>query len=92
MKYGNTGIFLLHVPIASEYITVTVSYCRYFADIFLIIAFVCNAWQEIILIAMLTGILLILFGSLIYFAEYNPKTNNDNWSHPPVYSIMQVFS
>lgn len=60
---------------------------RYFADIFLIIAFVCNAWQEIILIAMLTGILLILFGSLIYFAEYDPNTRYDN---PPVYSIMQV--
>jgi len=63
---------------------------RYFADIFLIIAFVCNAWQEIILIAMLTGILLILFGSLIYFAEYDPQSKIRE--HPPVYSIMQVNS
>ena len=59
-----------------------VKFFRYFKEMFLIMQFIAQAWQEIVLIIGLTSMLLIIFGSILY--------NLENSKNPQFYSIAQV--
>ena len=67
---------------------ITLTSFRHFGDMFIVLGFVREAWQELVLIGMLTGILITMFGSMIYFAEL-PAVGS-GIDHPPVYSIAEV--
>ena len=59
-----------------------VKFFRYFKEMFLIMQFIAQAWQEIVLIICLTSMLLVIFGSILYNVEHG---NNEQF-----YSIAQV--
>ena len=60
-----------------------VRFFRYFKEMFLILQFVGEAWKEVVLIICLTSMLLIIFGSILFYVE-----NGSNKEH--FYSILQV--
>ena len=62
-----------------------VKFFRYFKEMFLIMQFIAQAWQEIVLIICLTSMLLIIFGSILWNVEN--EENGDQF-----YSIAQVRS
>ena len=61
-----------------------VKFFRYFKEMFLIMQFIAQAWQEIVLIICLTSMLLVIFGSILY--------NVENGKNKQFYSIAQVKS
>lgn len=59
-----------------------VKFFRYFKEMFMIMQFIAQAWQEIVLIICLTSMLLVIFGSVLY--------NVENEKNKQFYSIAQV--